>query len=55
MEIGIGKDLVCSCGLLNRLCSVFIRFGAAVTIDLEMHIHGDTHHNNSTMLLASDK
>ena len=28
---GIGKDLVCSCGLLNRLCSAFIRFGVVVT------------------------
>ena len=31
MEIGKKKDLVPSCGLLNRLCSVFIRFGAVVT------------------------
>ena len=27
---GIGKDLVCRCGLLIRLCSALIRFGAAV-------------------------
>ena len=31
IEMGIGKDLVCSCGLLNRLCSAFIRFGVVVT------------------------
>ena len=31
MEIGKRKDSVPSCGLLNKLCSVFIRFGAVVT------------------------
>ena len=31
LSIEIGKDLACSCGLLNRLCSAFIRFGVVVT------------------------
>ena len=30
MEIGKRKDLVLSCAHLNRLCSVFIRFGVVV-------------------------
>ena len=50
MEIGIEKAcMVCSCGLLNRFCSVFnaaapnlIDFGGAVT-RFRKHIHGDTH------------
>ena len=31
MEIGNRKGLVCSCGLLTRLCSAFIRFGEALS------------------------
>ena len=39
----IGNDLVCSCGLLKRLHTLFI----VVTRFRD----GNTHHNNSTMLL----
>ena len=54
MEMGNRKDLGCSCGLINRLCDVFIRFGVAVT-RFRNAFHGDSHHNNSIVLLASDK
>ena len=31
IEIGNRKDLVCSCGLLNRICSASIIFGVNET------------------------